>query len=114
MEARPTSRVFCRPEHGEFRKNQIRRKAWQLAPLEIPVEDVQASAKWRARAKAYWQRQERIYGVKHSDFTLQMDAPNRTVYTHSMVLDVLPGVRLPKSKYRTTEDFQQAMLGAEA
>lgn len=114
MEARATSNVFCRAEHGEFRKNQIRRKAWRLDPLEIEPLDIQASAKWRDRAKTYWRRQERLYGVKHSDFTLQYDAANRTVYTHSMVLAVLPGQRLPKRQYRLTEDFQRAMLGNAA
>lgn len=65
---------------------------WRFDLLEPDVPD--GSMKWAARCKAYWTRQQAKYGLRLSDFTMLVDHENRRVYTHCMVLDVLPGPRV--------------------
>lgn len=68
------------------------------------------SPKWAARAQAYWRRQERRYGMKLGGYTLQVDHANRTVYTHTVVLEVLPGVRLRPWVYDKTDHAKRALV----
>lgn len=88
--------TYCAMERPA-RKGQIRRQTWRMDVIDmIPAEQ---SPKWRQRAADYWSLQARTYGLVMSDFTLATDLENRVVYTHSMVLDVLPGQRLKRRIY---------------
>lgn len=78
------------------REGELRFKSWN-AMFEPPTgpDDV----KWAARAKQYWELQERLYGLRLSDFALLVDEVDTTVgrapvvTTVVTVLEVLPGER---------------------
>lgn len=69
---------------------QVRTKSWRI--LIATEED---DPTWAKRAQEYWERQERVYGLKMSNFTLMVDHELMAITTVSIVAEVLPGAREP-------------------
>lgn len=53
-----------------------------------------ADPHWAERCANYWHTQERLYGLKMSDFLMTYDAALGVMTTASTVLAVLPGRRV--------------------
>ena len=77
-----------------FEKDQLRMKTWRAILPNGPDEQ---DPLWSARCKEYWELQQRVYGVKLTDFTMLMDAEgdgfSGFVSTYAVVVDVFPGER---------------------
>lgn len=82
--------VYRLPRKGPIAVGQLRSMAWSAI---LPPVVSQDDPTWSARCKDYWERQERLYGVRLSDFMMILDADEGTVSTFATVLDVLPGER---------------------
>lgn len=82
--------VYRQPRKGPIHVGQLRSMAWRAV---LPPVVAQDDPQWTARCKEYWQLQERLYGLRMSDFTMIIDADEGVVVTFSTVLDVLPGER---------------------
>ena len=88
--AQPNSSTFryCRnpPVIGE-----VRHKTWAclIAPSG-PTDPL-----WAKRCKDYWELQQETYGLKFSNFTMDVEFENGLAYltTWAILLDVLPGRR---------------------
>lgn len=79
-----------------FEPGKLRTKTWN-AQFEPPTgED---DIKWSARARQYWELQERLYGVRFSNFTMMVSEMQGGALSHplvttvAVVLEVLPGER---------------------
>jgi len=48
---------------------------------------------WRERFREYWELQEKVYGLRMSDFTYVYDDDIQMVTSFSTVLEVLSGTR---------------------
>lgn len=96
MHATATSDVFLiakhKPEVGELRMRSWR---WIVPPTH------DTDRVWAKRCKDYWDRQERIYGMRLSDFTMLIDWEGGFVSTYAVVLTVMPGERTA-NKQRVT------------
>lgn len=80
-----------------FVEGELRMKSWN-AMLQPPTGDTDIV--WSKRCKDYWELQERLYGIRLSDFTMFTGhVPNErgghdpVVSTYAVVLEVLPGER---------------------
>lgn len=76
-------------------EGELRAKSWKLV---IYDESMERSPLWAQRAKDYWERQERKFGLVMSDFTLTVGNFPETgpvITTFSTVLRILPGRRDP-------------------
>ena len=82
--------VYRLPRKGPIAKGQLRSMSWRAI---LPPVVSQDDPTWAARCKGYWERQERLYGIRLSDFMMILDADEGTVSTFATVLDVLPGER---------------------
>lgn len=78
----------------------LRTKVWRTLEANLAADD----AKWQARCKQYWELQERLYGLRMSDFAMLIDNNEGVVTTASVVLEVLPGER--------TTDFDRVPVEA--
>lgn len=82
--------LYRAPRKNAFEVGQLRSMAWSAL---LPAVVAQDDPTWRARCMEYWERQERLYGLRMSDFIMVLDAAEGVVVTWSTVLDVLPGER---------------------
>lgn len=82
--------VYRLPRKGPILAGQLRSMAWRAI---LPPVVSQDDPTWAARCKGYWERQERLYGVRLSDFMMILDAEEGAVSTFATVLEVLPGER---------------------
>lgn len=85
-----TGNVYREAKHP-FVKGQPREKIWRAILPPVVAQDDET---WARRCRDYWERQERVYGVRMSDYTMLLDATQGLVYTRAVVLDVLPGQRI--------------------
>ncbi len=83
-------RLLYRAAKRPFKRGDLRTKAWAAI---LPPAVAQDDPLWRERCRQYWQRQERLYGVRLSDFGMFLDPVEGVVVTFATVLDVLPGER---------------------
>lgn len=72
-----------------FEPGKMRVKTWRMFEVNVAQDD----PIWAARCKQYWELQERLFGVKMSDFTMLVDNNEGFVSTYSVCMDVLPGER---------------------
>jgi hypothetical protein len=81
---------------------QIRRRAWRwlIRPLS-PYDDL-----WVNRAKAYWQLQERRFGVEFDVFTMALEPESDAVVTYARVKRVLPGRRVSQRQHEAPQAVQ--------
>lgn len=92
--AQPTTDVWVRLTKPAY-PGQLRTRTWRLP--WIPPQG-ERDPVWAKRAKDYWMRQERKYGLVMSDFTLMMDdvpGIGPVVTTAATVVMVLAGRRVP-------------------
>lgn len=73
-----------------FKQGQLRMKAWRALLPPTPRQD---DPTWTERCKQYWELQERLYGIKLSDFTMILNANEGVVATYAVVMDIMPGER---------------------
>lgn len=59
----------------------------------LPPTVAQDDPLWAKRCKEYWERQERLYGMRLSNFTMILNSDEMIVATYAVVMDVLPGER---------------------
>ncbi len=74
---------------------RVRHKMWRWL---IPPAG-EADTVWAERCRAYWELQERTYGLKMSNFTLAIDWDEGVLITYAVVEAILPGRRLTASEY---------------
>lgn len=81
---------------------QIRRRAWRwlIRPV-TPYDDL-----WVRRAKEYWLRQEKRFGVEFDVFTMLLDPEREAVVTYARVKRVLPGRRVPQRQHEAPRIIQ--------
>jgi len=81
---------------------QIRRRAWRwlIRPVS-PYDDM-----WVRRAKEYWVRQERRFGLEFDVFTMALEPESDAVVTYARVKRVLPGRRAPQRQHEAPATFQ--------
>ena len=72
------------PERG-----QVRRKMWRTL---VPVSET--DPEWLGRVKAYWERQERTFGIVMAAAAMYYDHENMVVKTIAIIDRVLPGERI--------------------
>lgn len=72
-----------------FVPGELRLKSWRTLESNIAQDD----PTWAARCKQYWELQERLYGVKLSNFTMAVDNNEGFVSTYTVCVEVLPGER---------------------
>lgn len=90
-----------------FVAGELRLKSWSTLPgLDVAPDNPM----WAARCKQYWELQERLYGVKLSDFTMAVDNVNGFVSTYAVVMDVLPGERTSDHSRVPVESAQIASM----
>lgn len=73
---------------------EVRAKSW---PLALVTGKEHESPLWSQRAREYWERQERRFGLRMSHFTLTVGNFRETgpvITTFSVVEAVLPGRRV--------------------
>ena len=80
--------VFLQAKHPP-RPAELRMKTWRWLVAPISADD----PTWSDRCKRYWKRQERIYGMILSDFTMLIDWDGGFISTYATVLAVVPGER---------------------
>ncbi len=80
--------VYRKPREA-FEPGALRMKSWRTLEANIAQDD----KTWAARCKQYWELQERLYGVRLSNFTMLVDNNEGFVSTYCVVLEVLPGER---------------------
>lgn len=84
-----------RPTKSPAYVGELRSKTWALPLYDKSFE---TSPIWSQRAEAYWLRQEQLFGLRMSNFTLLVDNFPETgpvISTFATVMDVLPGYRDP-------------------
>lgn len=79
-----------RQAKSPFERGELRMKAWRAI---LPPVIAQDDPTWTQRCKEYWELQERLYGVRVSDFMMIIDTEESVVCTYVTVLEVLPGER---------------------
>lgn len=87
------ARVFRTPKHP-LEVDMLMTKTWRLAVL---TGKEHLDPVWEDRARKFWERFERIYGVKMSNFTLLSDTFEDTgpvISTYSVIKAILPGDRV--------------------
>lgn len=84
--------------------NELRARSWSfLLPPESETDPV-----WVERCKRYWELQERLYGLRFSDFVMFVDYGNEIVTTCAYVMDIMPGQREPNYTPVWLEDIRAA------
>ena len=73
-----------------FIPGELRMKAWSAI---LPPVVAQDDPLWASRCKQYWELQERLYGVRLSDYSMVLNPDEGVVATYAVVLEVLPGER---------------------
>lgn len=69
---------------------ELRTRTWRC--LVAPAGE--ADPQWAQRCADYWHTQERLYGLRMSDFLMTYDVELGVITTASTVLAVLPGRRV--------------------
>lgn len=72
-----------------FKVGSLRTKTWRTLETNLAQDD----PKWNQRCSQYWSLQERLFGVRMSQFVMVADNSQGFVSTYSAVLGVLPGER---------------------
>jgi len=94
MSAQAADVIYCEmkaPAHV----GEVRTRSWQLAMVTGKEHE---SPFWADRARGYWERHGRRFGLRMSNFTLVTgDFPETgpVITTVSVVEEILPGRRVP-------------------
>lgn len=92
-EVRHVFRPLASPAHV----GQLRTKTWAMDIYLGPGDE--QSPVWAKRCREYWERQQQLYGLVMSDFTMAVEPPDPKtgkpafISTYSSVLAILPGER---------------------
>lgn len=81
---------------------QIRRRAWRWLIRPVSAYDTM----WVQRAKEYWLRQERRFGLEFDVFTMALEPESGAVVTYARVKRVLPGRRVPQRQHEAPQTYQ--------
>lgn len=81
---------------------QIRSRAWRWLLRPGSAYD----SMWAQRAKDYWLRQEKRFGIEFDAFTMLLDPEREAVVTYARVKRVLPGRRVPQRQHEAPRIIQ--------
>lgn len=93
VEVAESRHLYRAPLKGPITEGELRTRTWRLDILDVGGVTAQDDPVWTKRCKEYWELQERLYGLKMSDFTMIVSNDEGVVVTAAVVLDILPGTR---------------------
>ena len=92
--------ALYRQPRKPFELRELRLKSWKTLEANIAQDD----RRWAQRCEQYWRLQERLYGIKMSDYTMMIDNNEGFVSTAAVIVEILPGER--------TADFSRVPVEA--
>lgn len=81
--------VYLMSSKGPILPKQLRMQSYRY--LVEPVDE--QDPVWVKRFQTYWTRQERIYGMRLTPFTMMIDREEHIISSYAAVQSVMPGER---------------------